>query len=193
MYSAKSTNADIRPVKRIPLLLTALLCISGGLVSSRGQEPSALHPASIEAAIPAYLYCEIIGSHLPSYRGDGVLFDFGQKTEAWAYNWLTDAEGHKLVFGSVVEALNYMVSRGWEFVQAYVSGNEHQTTHFLLRRASSCLSDTENGCCLLNPARIRRRPKREKRETTGKRAGSRLFFYFLLSRMRIGKLFAFPE
>ena len=96
-------------MKRIPLLLTALFCISGGLVSSRGQEPSALHPASIEAAIPAYLYCEIIGSHLPSYRGDGVLFDFGQKTEAWAYNWLTDAEGHKLVFGSVVEALNYMV------------------------------------------------------------------------------------
>lgn len=36
-------------MKRIPLLLTALLCISGGLVSSRGQEPSALHPASIEA------------------------------------------------------------------------------------------------------------------------------------------------
>jgi len=42
-------NADIRPVKRIPLLLTALLCISGGLVSSRGQEPSAQHTASIEA------------------------------------------------------------------------------------------------------------------------------------------------
>ena len=36
-------------MKRIPLLLTALLCISGGLVSSRGQEPSAQHPASIEA------------------------------------------------------------------------------------------------------------------------------------------------
>lgn len=180
-------------MKRIPLLLTTLLCISGGLVSSRGQEPSVLHPASIEAAIPAYLYCEIIGSHLPSYRGDGVLFDFGQKTEAWAYNWLTDAEGHKLVFGSVVEALNYMVSRGWEFVQAYVSGNEHQTTHFLLRRASSCLSDTENGCCLLNPARIRRRPKREKRENDRKKSREPTLFYFLLSRMRIGKLFAFPE
>ena len=48
-YSAKSTNADIRPVKRIPLLLTTLPCISGGLISSRGQEPSAQHPASIEA------------------------------------------------------------------------------------------------------------------------------------------------
>lgn len=163
MYSAKSTNADIRPVKRIPLLLTALLCISGGLVSSRGQEPSALHPASIEAAIPAYLYCEIIGSHLPSYRGDGVLFDFGQKTEAWAYNWLTDAEGHKLVFGSVVEALNYMVSRGWEFVQAYVSGNEHQTTHFLLRRASSCLSDTEKRLLLAEPRTHKEAPEKRKK------------------------------
>ena len=128
-------------MKRIPLLLTALLCISGGLVSSRGQEPSAL----------------------PSYRGDGVLFDFGQKTEAWAYNWLTDAEGHKLVFGSVVEALNYMVSRGWEFVQAYVSGNEHQTTHFLLRRASSCLSDTEKRLLLAEPRTHKEAPEKRKK------------------------------
>ena len=37
------------PCIEIPLLLTTLPCISGGLISSRGQEPSAQHPASIEA------------------------------------------------------------------------------------------------------------------------------------------------
>ena len=87
----------------------------------------------------------------------------GEKTEAWAYNWLTDAEGHKQVFGSVVEALNYMVSRGWEFVQAYVSGNEHQTTHFLLRRASSCLSDTEKRLLLAEPRTHKEAPEKRKK------------------------------
>lgn len=150
-------------MKRTPLLFAAMLSIFGGFTPSQGQEPSALHPASIEAGVPACFYCEIISNHLPSYRGDGVLFDFGQKTEAWAYNWLTDAEGHKLVFGSVVEALNYMVSRGWEFVQAYVSGNEHQTTHFLLRRASSCLSDTEKRLLLAEPRTHKEAPEKRKK------------------------------
>lgn len=87
-----------------------------------------------------------------------------------------------------------MVSRGWEFVQAYVSGNEHQTTHFLLRRASSCLSDTEKRLLLAEPRTHKEAPeKRKKGKQQGKRAVNRLFFYFLLSRMRIGKLFAFPE
>jgi len=89
-------------------LLTTLPCISGGLISSRGQEPSAQHPASIEA-------------------------------------------------------LNYMVSRGWEFVQAYVSGNEHQTTHFLLRRASSCLSDTEKRLLLAEPRTHKEAPEKRKK------------------------------
>lgn len=135
--------------KRMFLLLAALLFC--GIAPSRGQAPSVLQPASAEAKIPEYFYCEIIGNHLPTYRGDGVLFDFGQKTEAWAYNWLTDTEGRKLVFGSGVEALNYMVSRGWEFVQAYTSGDENRSTHFLLRIATSKLTDDEQKVMLTPP------------------------------------------
>lgn len=150
-------------MKRTPLLFTAILCLFGELTLTRGQEPSALQPASIEAGVPACFYCEIISNHLPSYRGDGVLFDFGQQTDAWAYNWLTDAEGRKLVFGSGIEALNYMVCRGWEFVQAYTSGDENQTTHFLLRIASAHLSDAEKRLLLAEPRPHRETPEKPKR------------------------------
>ena len=136
-------------MKRTLILLTFLACCCA--VPAKGQAPTAFRPASIGAETPAWFYCEIIGSHLPGHRGNGVLFDFGQKTEAWAYNWLTDAEGRRLIFNSGIEALNYMVSRGWEFVQAYTSGEENQTAHFLLRIAASRLSEAGRETLLAAP------------------------------------------
>lgn len=147
---------------RTLLLLAALLFC--GIAPSRGQAPAVLQPANAEAKIPEYFYCEIIGNHLPTYRGDGVLFDFGQKTGAWAYNWLTDAEGRKLIFGSGVEALNYMVCRGWEFVQAYTSGDENQSTHFLLRIPASKLTDEEHRLLMAEPRAAKAEPQKAKKE-----------------------------
>lgn len=89
--------------------------------------------SGIMAKPERYLYAELIGSHLPSYRGDGVIFDFGQTTGAWSYNWLTDEQGRKIRFDSMVEALNYMLRQRWEFVQAYTSGKDNEKTHYLLR------------------------------------------------------------
>lgn len=84
-------------------------------------------------ALPPYVYCEIIASNLPWHGSRGVLFDFGQETTALRYNYLTDADGNRLLFNSGVEALNYMVGRGWEFVQAYASGEDNGKRHYLLR------------------------------------------------------------
>lgn len=100
-------------------------------------------PDAAMVSLPEYAYCEITAGHLPGYRGDGVLFDFGQKTEAWRYNWLEDAEGRQLIFTSKIEALNYMACRGWEFVQAYTSGEENQYIHYLLRIPTTALSAAE--------------------------------------------------
>lgn len=85
------------------------------------------------AALPAYAYCEIIVSGLPAPRSEGVMFDFGQETGMWRYNYLQNAAGEKLLFHSGIEALNYMVRRGWEFVQAFTSGSANSCKHYLLR------------------------------------------------------------
>lgn len=110
---------------------TLLLCLilAAGWAPCRAQRAL---PDSVATA-PEYLYCEIIAEAKPGVARSGVVFDFGQPTEAWRYNYLTDAEGNAFRFNSGVEALNYMVGRGWEFVQAFVSGKECDTKHYLLR------------------------------------------------------------
>ena len=95
-------------------------------------------------ALPPYIYCEIMADHLPTYRDSGVLFDFGQKVGATKYNYLTDAAGNKLLFSSGIEALNYMVCRGWEFVQAYASGDNNGLTHYPPRRNGRNRSPTKS-------------------------------------------------
>ncbi len=87
-----------------------------------------------------YVYCEIIANHLPT-TGKPVLLDFGQKTNALSYNKLCDENGEKLKFNSGIEALNYMVSHDWEFVQAYTSGEENNMVHYLLRIPTAQLNE----------------------------------------------------
>lgn len=123
------------------LLLVAVFCCTttSAQLCSQTTTPS----TTGVLPLPDYAYCEIICSHLPSYKGDGVLFDFGQKTDAMSYNWLKDAKGSKLIFNSSIEALNYMVRQGWEFVQAYTSGEENKSTHYLLRIPTSHLTEVQ--------------------------------------------------
>ncbi len=98
-----------------------------------------------------YVYCEIIANHLPT-TGKPVLFDFGQKIDnIWAYNKLRDENGVKLKFNSGIEALNYMVSRDWEFVQAYVSGKDSDMLHYLLRIPVAQLTDEWRAAMLTPP------------------------------------------
>ena len=105
------------PMKKALLLLAALTYAGFGSAQNVA--------ADTVPALPPYIYCEIMADHLPTYRDSGVLFDFGQKVGATKYNYLTDAAGNKLLFSSGIEALNYMVCRGWEFVQAYASGDNN--------------------------------------------------------------------
>lgn len=107
--------------------------------------------AEMPAAVPPYAYCEIIGNHLPSYNGEGVLFDFGQQTATWAYNWLQNSEGQKIIFNSNIEALNYMICQGWNFVQAFTSGEKNQNIHYLLRIQTSRLTESQLQQLLTKP------------------------------------------
>lgn len=86
-------------MKRVLFLLAALAY--AGLGSAQSIEADTL------PALPPHVYCEITAHHLPTHRNNGVLFDFGQKTEVLKYNYLTDAAGNRLLFNSGIEALNY--------------------------------------------------------------------------------------
>ncbi len=120
--------------------LIPLFCGLLGIIPLQAQN-AVLVPDRMPADMPAWLYCEIICSHMPVTNGNNVIFDFGQKTSFWRYEMLTDAEGRAYQFESGMQALNYMTCRGWEFVQAYTSGEENKQTHFLLRIAPDKLPE----------------------------------------------------
>ncbi|MEG1759302.1 MAG: hypothetical protein RSC12_01000 [Alistipes sp.] len=106
-----------------------------GMVSVRAQEPtSTVAPSEhlVQEGVPSgYSYCEIMANHLPLKVK--VLVDFGQSTKKWGYNYLKDEQGENRKFNSAVEALNFRSQQGWEFVQAYTSGENNEITHYLLR------------------------------------------------------------
>ena len=115
-------------MKKVLFLLAALAY--AGLGSAQSIEADTL------PALPPHVYCEITAHHLPTHRNNGVLFDFGQKTEVLKYNYLTDAAGNRLLFNSGIEA--------------YTSGEENSLTHYLLRIVPARLT-AEQRTALLTP------------------------------------------
>lgn len=94
------------------------------------SSPAAEQSAAVDTT---YVYCEIVAPHLPTYRNQ-VIFDFGQGNHRLLrYNMFQDNEGRERDFNSGIEALNFMVCRGWEFVQAFTSGEKNSLPHYLLR------------------------------------------------------------
>ena len=141
-------------MKKVLFLFAALTCAGFGSAQNI--------MADTVPALPPCVYCEIMANHLPTHRDSGVLFDFGQKTGALKYNYLADAAGNKLLFNSGIEALNYMVCRGWEFVQAYTSGENSSLTHYLLRIAPARLTAEQRAALLTPPERERPKPEKKR-------------------------------
>lgn len=141
-------------MKQTIILLAALFFCSVSVAQeTAAQAPKADFHAIQPASLPPYAYCEIICGHLPSYKGSGAIIDFGQPVEALHYNLLRTDQDKKIRFNSSIEALNYMVSRGWEFVQAYTSGadNDNNYTHMLLRIATTQLSEAQKAALMTEP------------------------------------------
>ena len=66
------------------------------------------------------VYCELLGT--PKFMSTKVTIsvDFGQERKFFGDNRMVDENGNVQVFNSMVDAMNYMGSLGWEFEQAYV-------------------------------------------------------------------------
>ncbi len=62
--------------------------------------------------------------------------DYGQEVSFWNQDRrLRDENGKSVKFNSMVDALNYMGTLGWEFVQAYVvTVGQQNVYHWLLKR-----------------------------------------------------------
>lgn len=86
---------------------------------------------------PRKVYCQIVGTQKFLSNKCTVEVDYGQEKDMWAWKGqsLVDENGEKLVFNSMVDAMNFMGELGWEFQDAYVItvGQQH-VYHWLLAK-----------------------------------------------------------
>ena len=82
-----------------------------------------------------FVYCEIMGREKFLSSKVTVDIDFGQSVSFWAPDRrYKDENGKAVTFNSMVDAMNFMGSLGWEFVQAYVvTTNNQNVYHWLLK------------------------------------------------------------
>lgn len=85
---------------------------------------------------PDYTYCELLGTQKFLSTKVNVSIDYGQSKSFFEDTRIRDEESGKVKnFNSMVDALNYMGEKGWEFVQAYiVTIAEQNVYHWLLKR-----------------------------------------------------------
>lgn len=97
-------------------------------------------------------YCEVksvisVGSSLPS-----VSIDFGDSPVYASWKKLTglcvlvDENGKWLSFNSLVDAANFMSSKGWTFVQAYTTEERSQNTvHWIFCKEANSPEEAVKG------------------------------------------------
>ena len=67
------------------------------------------------------VFCEIREYHTFG-KTKKIVIDYGQEQfRGDSMQILVDGEGNRVEFNSMIDALNYMESLGWNFVQAYVT------------------------------------------------------------------------
>ncbi|OUL63377.1 hypothetical protein [Flavobacterium sp. AJR] len=84
-------------------------------------------------------YLQILGTSKMMSSKLTITIDIGQKTKYFASNTdatlLKDENGEGLVFNSMIDALNYMSSNGYEFVASnVVTVGGQNVYHYLMRK-----------------------------------------------------------
>lgn len=108
----------IKTLKTAALVIGMMIC---GLASA--QNTIYIDGDAQVAKKSFKVYCEII-----SYNGSGLFsnkttveIDFGQQARFFSNDRrLVDESGRDIIFNSMLDAMNYMAERGWEFEQAYI-------------------------------------------------------------------------
>jgi hypothetical protein len=80
------------------------------------------------------IFCELVAYE--KFAKVKVTVDFCDPRKPRSKNYILDESGQPKEFNSIVDSINYMTQRGWEFVQAYVVTSEYATptAHYLFRK-----------------------------------------------------------
>ena len=113
------------------LILTGLLL---GFTNSYAQSVNGIAFKDLEVD-----YLEIVGENKPLSNKQIIGLEYGQVKTSVLYPYkdtkIKDANGKDVEFNYMIEALNFMVKNGYEFVQAYTSiEGEQNYYHYLLRK-----------------------------------------------------------
>lgn len=84
-------------------------------------------------------YVQIVGTSKIVGNKVTIEVDFGQHNSFWTAtgngNVIKDADGKKMEFNSMIDALNFMAENGYEVVQAYAFSTGSQNVyHYLLQK-----------------------------------------------------------
>lgn len=85
---------------------------------------------------PKYVYCELVGMAKLFSTKVTVAVDYGED-KSFQDTRIKDETGKVATFNSMVDALNYMGTKDWQFVQAYVVAYGSQNVYrWLLKKKS---------------------------------------------------------
>ena len=92
-------------------------------------------PTTPPAATRTEEYCMVLATQKFMSTKVTIAIDYGQERKFFSDNRYKDADDKVQAFNSVVDALNFQNSQGWEFVNAYVITLGSQNVyHYLMRR-----------------------------------------------------------
>ncbi len=106
---------------------------------------------STEAFCQQNYFCEIKGVQKELSSGLKIVFDFGENSvySIWGLRGkqkIVNEKGEPIPFNSMVDAGNYLSSKGWRFVQAYCSFyNGNAITHWLFSKESESIEKAYEG------------------------------------------------
>jgi hypothetical protein len=86
---------------------------------------------------PHEQYCMVLATSKLFSTKVTVSVDFGQETSFWRYNdgRIKDEQGKVVNFNSVIDALNFMATKGWLFVNAYaITVSGQNVYHYVMRK-----------------------------------------------------------
>lgn len=91
------------------------------------------------------MYCELVGTSTSLFKENvAVHIDFGQPRKLIESQIIVDELGSAIIFNSMIDALNWMGGKGWEFVQAYAVYSEVSKCHVYHYLLSKKVKDGES-------------------------------------------------
>ena len=79
-------------------------------------------------------YCMLLATNKFFSKDVSITIDYGQKTGFFEDTRIRDKNGRPMSFNSIMDALNYMNSLGWEFVNSYaIATGDQNVYHYLLK------------------------------------------------------------